>query len=197
MQNQDKGDNYAELKLLDANDSNTLNRPDAPDPTAWGLHGSMHRYVPHARCIMHVHSMYSTVLASLADSRLLPIDLNTATFFNRYVIDEQLTGLAFESEGERCARLFSDPQIKIMIMGNHGLLVLGDSVSETFNRLYYFERAAETYIKALQTQQPLRLIDDETAEQIAKDIERYPDQAERHLADIHQILQRSEPDYLD
>ena len=38
-------------------------------------------------------------------------------------------------------------------MGNHGLLILGDSVSDTFNRMYYFERAAETYIKALQTRE--------------------------------------------
>ena len=45
-----------------------------------------------------------------------------------------------------------------MIMGNHGVMVLGDTVADTFNRLYYFERAAETYIRALQTGQPLRVL---------------------------------------
>jgi ribulose-5-phosphate 4-epimerase/fuculose-1-phosphate aldolase len=29
-------------------------------------------------------------------------------------------------------------------MSNHGILVIGDSVAQTFNRLYYFERATET-----------------------------------------------------
>ena len=37
-------------------------------------------------------------------------------------------------------------------------------VADTFNRLYYFERAAETYIRALQTGQPLRVLSDEIAE---------------------------------
>ena len=38
-------------------------------------------------------------------------------------------------------------------MGNRGILVLGNSVADTLNRLYYFERPAETYIHALQTGQ--------------------------------------------
>ncbi|MCB1451864.1 MAG: class II aldolase/adducin family protein, partial [Nitratireductor sp.] len=33
----------SDLLLLDANDPKTMERPDAPDPTAWGLHGSIHR----------------------------------------------------------------------------------------------------------------------------------------------------------
>ncbi len=33
----------SDLLLLDANDQETLNKPGAPDPTAWGLHGSIHR----------------------------------------------------------------------------------------------------------------------------------------------------------
>ncbi len=42
------------LLLIDANDPETMERPDAPDPTAWGLHGALHRLCPHARCGMHV-----------------------------------------------------------------------------------------------------------------------------------------------
>ena len=60
----------SDLLLIDANDPETLSGPNAPDPTAWGLHGAIHRNVPHARCVMHVHSIHATVLASLADSRL-------------------------------------------------------------------------------------------------------------------------------
>jgi ribulose-5-phosphate 4-epimerase/fuculose-1-phosphate aldolase len=185
----------SDMLLLDANDPTTMDRPGAPDPTAWGLHGPIHRRCPHARCVMHVHSMFSTVLASLADSHLPPIDLNTATFYQRYVIDQRLEGLAFESEGERCAALLTDPKIKIMVMGNHGLLVLGDNVADTFNRLFYFERAAETYIRALQTGKPLRVLSHEVAEKTAKSLENYPDQAERHLADLKEILDREGSDY--
>jgi ribulose-5-phosphate 4-epimerase/fuculose-1-phosphate aldolase len=183
------------LLLLDANDPKTMDRPDAPDPTAWGLHGAIHRRLPHARCVMHVHSIYSTVLASLADSRLPPIDQNCATFFNRYVIDENYGGLAFEDEGERCAKLLVNPRHKVMIMGSHGVLVIGKDVADAFNRMYYFERAAETYIKALQTGQKLRVLSDEIAERVGQEIDDYPGQAERHFADLKTLLDRQEPDY--
>ena len=178
----------SDLLFLDANDPNTMDQPDAPDPTAWGLHGSIHRACPHARCVMHVHSIHATVLACLADSTLPPIDQNTATFYNRYVVDNDFAGLAFEEEGTRCAKMLSDPKIKTMIMGNHGVLVIGDSVADTFNRLYYFERAAETYIRALQTGQPLRVLSDEVAEKTAQELDDYPDQSGRHLSELKAIL---------
>ncbi len=185
----------SDLLVIDANDPATLDQPNAPDPTAWGLHGSVHRLCPHARCVMHTHSIFSTVLASLADSRLAPIDQNTATFFNRYVIDDKFGGLAFEEEGMRCAQMLSDPTKKVMIMGNHGVLVTGRDVADTFNRLYYFERAAETYIRALQTGQPLRVLSDEIAEKTAQELHDYPGQAEAHLTQIRRILDRDDPDY--
>ncbi|WP_420406386.1 class II aldolase and adducin N-terminal domain-containing protein [Nisaea sp.] len=178
----------SDLLELDANDPEVLDRPGAPDPTAWGLHGSVHRHCPHARCVMHVHSIHATVLASLKDSRLPPIDQNCATFYNRMVIDESYGGLAFEEEGERCAAMLTDPKVKVMVMGNHGILVIGDSVADTFNRLYYFERAAETYIRALQTGLDLRVMPDEIAEKTAQELEDYPGQANRHLDELKAIL---------
>jgi ribulose-5-phosphate 4-epimerase/fuculose-1-phosphate aldolase len=178
----------SDMIRVDANDPETLSGPNAPDPTAWGLHGGIHRHCPHARCAMHVHSIHATVLATLKDSRLLPIDQNCATFFNRYVIDDHYGGLAFEEEGERCAGLLSDPKQKVMIMGNHGIMIIGSTVAETFNRLYYFERAAETYIRALQTGQPLRVLSDEIAEKTAQELEDYPEQDERHLSELKAIL---------
>lgn len=187
----------SDLLLLDAGDPDTLNRADAPDPTAWGLHGSLHRRCGHVRCAMHVHSIFATVLASLADATLPPIDQNTATFFDRYVIDEEFGGLAFEAEGERCARLLTDPKKKTLIMGNHGVMVTGDSVADTFNRLFYFERAAETYVRALQTGRPLRVLSDAIAERTAAEIETYPGQAERHLAELKAVLDSEGSDYAD
>ena len=178
----------SDLLEIDAHDPATLSGPNAPDPTAWALHGALHRHCPHARCAMHVHSIHATVLASLANSRLPAIDQNTATFHNRVVIDEQYGGLAFEAEGERCAAQFSDPARKVMIMGNHGIMVIGATVAETFNRLYYFERAAETYIRALQTDQPLRVMPDDIAEKTARELEDYPEQDTRHLAELKAIL---------
>ena len=151
--------------------------------------------VPHARCVLHAHPIHSTVLASLADSTLPPIDQNTAIFYERHIVDDGYGGLAFEDEGERCSALLKDPKIKVMVMGNHGLMVLGDSVSDAFNRLFYFERAAETYIKALWTGQPLRVLPHEIARKTAQEIDDYPDQDVRHFAELKAILDDEEPDY--
>jgi ribulose-5-phosphate 4-epimerase/fuculose-1-phosphate aldolase len=183
------------LVEIDANDPATMNRPDAPDPTAWGLHGSIHRALPHARCVLHIHSIHATVLASLADSRLPAIDQNTAMFFGRHVVDEQYGGMAFEEEGARCASLLANPKINTMVMGNHGVLVVGQTVAEAFNRLYYFERAAETYIRALQTGQPLRVLPDAVAEKTAQEWEAYPGFAEAHLREIKAMLDESGDGY--
>lgn len=178
----------SDLIVVDANDPETLEGPDAPDPTAWGLHGGLHRHCPQARCAMHVHSPYATALACLADSTLPPVDQNAATFYNRIVVDDAYGGLAFEDEGARCAQLFSDPKAKVLVMGNHGIMVIGDTVADTFNRLYYFERACMTYILALQTGKPLRVLSHEVAEKTARELEEYPEQDTRHLAELKAIL---------
>lgn len=185
----------SDMLVIDANDPSTLEGPNAPDPTAWGLHGGLHRLVPHARCAMHVHSIHATVLACLEDSVLPPLDQNACMFFNRQVVDSDYGGLAFEDEGARCAALFTDPKKKVMTMGNHGVLVIGDTVAETFNRLYLFERAAEVYIRALQTGRPLRMIPDNIAEKTAQEIEAYPEQDTRHLAELKAILDAEGSDY--
>lgn len=183
------------LLLLDADDPETMSQPDAPDPTAWGLHSAIHRNVPQARVALHVHPKYSTVLASLADSSMPAIDQNTAIFHDRVVVDQEFGGLAFEEEGERCSRLFDDPKKTVMVMGNHGVLVIGRTVAEAFNRLYYFERAAETLVTAYMTGRPLRVLPDKVAAGVADDIDVYPGWAERHLAEIKLLLDRDEPDY--
>ena len=144
---------------------------------------------------MHVHSIHATVLACLSDSTLPPIDFNTATFYGRYAVDDHFGGLALEEEGERCAGLLTDPKVKVLILGNHGVLVIGESVADTFNRLYFFERAAETCIRALQTGRPLRVLSPETAERTARQIETYPGQAERHFEELRAILDEEGDSY--
>ncbi len=72
-----------DLLLLDANDSDTMQRPNAPDASAWCIHGAIHRARPQARVLLHCHPPYATALACLKDPALKPIDQNTARFFGR------------------------------------------------------------------------------------------------------------------
>ena len=185
----------SDLLLLDANDPDTLNSENAPDATAWGLHGAVHRNVPWARCALHIHSKYATVIATLQDAIIPPIDQNTTMFYNRIVVDEAYGGLAFEEEGERVCSLFTDPKKRTMVMGNHGVMVVGETVAEAWNTLYYFERAAETYVLALQTGKPLREIDAKVAEETSEAMNTYSDVIDRHLAELKLILDEEGSDY--
>ena len=187
----------SDLIVIDANNPQTMSQPDAPDPTAWGLHGAVHRHCPHARCVLHTHSIFSTVLATLKDPRLPAIDQNTAQFHNRVVLDTDFDGMAFEDQGERCATMLKDPQKKVMIMGNHGLLVLGASVADAYNRLFYFERSAETYIRALQTGQEINYLSERVAEKTALQWESYQESVDMHFEELKRILDRDQSDYKD
>ncbi len=186
----------SELLLLDANDDSTMNKPNAPDPTAWAIHSAMHRNLPQARCILHLHPKYATVLASIEDQGLPPIDQNTMRYFNRVSLDTGFDGMGLGDEAERLTSTMGDN--RVLIMGNHGVMVIGNTIARAFDELYYFERACSTYITALMTGKPLRIVSDEVAEKTAQQWDQFVNNSrytEAHLSEVREILDREEPDY--
>jgi ribulose-5-phosphate 4-epimerase/fuculose-1-phosphate aldolase len=184
-----------DLLLLDAKDRSTLDRADAPDPTAWYLHSALHARLPEARCVMHLHSKYATALACLEDSTLYPIDMNTMRFFGRVVLDRDFGGMALsEHEGGRVAGLMGAGKT-VLLMANHGVLVIGPSVAAAFDELYYFERAAETLLTCYATGRELRIVADELAALTERQWRDYGQLAIDHLDNIKAILDAEEPSY--
>ena len=185
----------SELLLLDVHDATTLQRPDAPDPTAWYLHSGLHARVPHARCIMHLHSKYATALGCLTDSTLYPIDINAARFYGRVAVDAGFSGMALcVEEAARQATLLLDGK-SVLLMANHGVLVVGATVADAFDELYYFERAAEMLLTCYATGKPLRFMPPATAELTKRQWLEYSGFPGDHLNAIKQILDEEEPDY--
>ncbi len=185
----------SELLLVDSEDGSTPERDDAPDPTAWHIHGAMHRNCPQARCVLHLHTKYATVLASLEDSSMPPIDQNTMRFYQRIAVDDGFGGMGLGDEGERLSTTLGDK--KILVMGNHGIMVTGDSVAEAFDLLYYFERSCQTLILAYATGKPLRVASHEVANRTAEQWDNYSDASRLHFEEIRRILDQEEPDYRD
>lgn len=184
----------SDLLLLDADDPEVMNGPDAPDTTAWCIHGAVHAAVPNARVILHCHPIYATTLATLKDPSIKPIDQNTARFFNRMAIDSNFSGLADEAEeGQRIARAFGNQSI--MMMGNHGVSVAADTVAQAFEDLYFLERAAKTLILAYSTGQELNILSDEIAEKTAQSWEEFGDAAFAHFDHLKAMLDKSDPSY--
>jgi ribulose-5-phosphate 4-epimerase/fuculose-1-phosphate aldolase len=186
----------SELLLLDAHDDASIDAANRPDPTAWAIHSAMHRNAPQARCVLHAHSKNATVLASIETEGLAPIDQNTKRFFNRVSIDDGFDGMGLGDEAERLSRALGNNNI--LVMGNHGVMAVGETIGKAFDELYYFERACETYITALMTGIPLRIVSDAVAEKTAQQWQDYIHRvglSEAFLSEIRVILDREEPDY--
>jgi ribulose-5-phosphate 4-epimerase/fuculose-1-phosphate aldolase len=186
----------SELLLLDADDRETMNRMDAPDPTAWCIHGHIHAAVPQARCILHVHPPYATAIATLADPDVKPIEQNTARYYNRVTIDLGYEGIADnDAEGERLVRALGDK--RRIILGNHGVLVVAETVAEAFDDLYYLERACRTLVLAYSTGQKLNLMSPEVAERTARAWDDYKGAAFAHFEEMKKILEARDASYAD
>ncbi|MEQ8666017.1 MAG: class II aldolase and adducin N-terminal domain-containing protein [Rhodospirillales bacterium] len=185
----------SDLLLLDANDPDTMNRPDAPDPTAWCIHGAMHRANPNVRCLLHLHPKYATALACLKDPSMPPIDQNTARFHGRIAFDDGFGGMGLGDEAERLANCLGNKSV--LLMGNHGIMVTGSSVAQAFDELYYFEKSCETLITALSTGRELNILSDDVAQKTCQEWLEYPGLWDNHLKEIRAILDDEEPDYRD
>lgn len=186
----------SDLLLLDADDSEAMKRPDAPDETAWCIHGRMHALVPGARCVLHLHPAHATALAGLADPEIKPIDQNTARFYKRVAYDLGYEGMAnSDAEGNRLAGLLGNH--KTMMMGNHGILIAAATVAEAFDELYYLERACQTLVLAYSTGQKLNVMSDDVAEQTARDWDLYSHSAFAHFEEMKKVLDRKDPSYAE
>ena len=186
----------SDLLLLDTDDPETMKRPNAPDASAWCIHGTLHAGAPQARCILHVHPPYATAISCLADPEIKPIDQNTARFYNRVAIDLDYGGIAdHAAEGERLLRALGNRTR--MMMGNHGVLVAAETVAEAFHDLYYLERACQTLTLARANNAPLNLLPHETAERTAEAWTRYTESAYAHFAEMKALLDEKDPSYAD
>lgn len=186
----------SDLLLVDADDTTTMERPGAPDPSAWYIHSAVHRKVAHARVVLHLHPPYATTLASLKEPTIHPIDQVTARFFRRMAVDLSYGGIASqEAEGERIAATIGNHSA--VMMGNHGVTTVAPTVAEAFDAMYYLERAARTMVFAYSTGQPLGVLDDETAEMTAAEWDADRDQKLAHFDEMKRILDREDPAYAD
>ena len=182
------------LQLLDSEDSSVMQSDQAPDPSAWNIHGNVHKSRADARVLLHAHPSYATALSTLKEPRILPIDNNTARFFNRVAYDTDFGGIVLdESEGERVAKAFGEHSI--MMMGNHGVSVIGETVADAFENLYYLEKACKTMVLAYSTGQPLNVMNDDLAEQTAASWDAFKGQGAAHFDQLKATLDKQQPDY--
>ncbi|MBA1274781.1 aldolase [Stutzerimonas azotifigens] len=166
-----------------------------PEATAFYIHAQLHRLNPRATAAFHTHMPNATALCMLEGQPFAWAGQTALKFFGRIAVDEDYNGLALDNaEGERIARAAGDKDI--VLLKNHGPLVLGPSVAEAWDDLYYLERAAEVQLKAMASGRPLKRVTAEAAHAACRQMQDGAAESARlHLDSLRRQLQRSEPDF--
>ncbi|MFS2161702.1 class II aldolase/adducin family protein [Pseudomonas sp. Pseusp122] len=127
------------------------------NPAGFVIHSAIHRAREDAQCVLHTHTRAGCAVAA-QEGGLLPVNQISLEFYGR-VAYHDYEGIALNfSEQQRLVADLNDKSV--MILRNHGLLTVGDSVKQAFLRMYYLEKACEIQLAA-QAGGPLRLPSDE------------------------------------
>ena len=111
------------------------------------IHGCIHEARPEAQCVLHTHTR-AGVAVSAMKCGLLPISQH-AMRVQRSVTYHDYEGVALDMD-ER-TRMAADlgKKSKAMILRNHGLLTLGETVREAFEVMYYLDCACQIQVDAM------------------------------------------------
>jgi ribulose-5-phosphate 4-epimerase/fuculose-1-phosphate aldolase len=69
-------------------------------------------------------------------------------------------------EGRKFGEVIGD-EITVVMLANHGVMVIGTDVADAWHKLYFFERACQVQVLAQSTGQPLIRVSDAIAEHTA------------------------------
>jgi ribulose-5-phosphate 4-epimerase/fuculose-1-phosphate aldolase len=165
------------------------------EKTAFYIHSRIHLRNPHAVCVLHTHMPYATSLTLIENGRLQMVEQNALRFHDDIAYDDTYNGLVVDNaEGDRLAGVLGKK--RVLFLANHGVIVVGPTVAEAFDLLYYLERACRLQVLAGSSQRPFRKVRPEvvrdTYRMILADTPKY---AGAHFAALKRILDRQEPDY--
>jgi len=123
------------------------------DPTGLGIslggfciHSAIHMGIVNAACVMHAHSEASIAVANYRKG-LLPLSQHALRFYGRIAYMDYCGAFDSDAKRSRLPEALGDGDV--LMLRNHGPLVIGSSVAECFSRMYYLERACRMQIASL------------------------------------------------
>ena len=121
------------------------------------IHGAIHGARHDVDCVIHTHTVAGMAVSAMKCG-LLPIAQTSMRFVQIGYHDYE--GVAIDTDEQ--ARLVRDLGDHAgMILRNHGLLVVGGSISEAFYNIFKLERACQVQVAALSCNVELQLPPDD------------------------------------
>ena len=120
---------------------------------AFAIHSRVHAARPDAVAAAHAHSMYGKSWATLG--RLLdPITQDACAFYEDHTLFDDYTGVVYETiEGDRIAQTLGSA--KAIILRNHGLLTVGESVESAAWWFITMDRSCQAQLLAEAAGRPI------------------------------------------
>ncbi|XP_049507597.1 beta-adducin isoform X1 [Panthera uncia] len=116
------------------------------DTTGFCLHSAIYAARPDVRCIIHLHTP-ATAAVSAMKCGLLPVSHNALLVGDMAYYD--FNG-GMEQEADRISlQKCLGPTCKILVLRNHGVVALGDTVEEAFYKVFHLQAACEIQVSAL------------------------------------------------
>jgi ribulose-5-phosphate 4-epimerase/fuculose-1-phosphate aldolase len=128
------------------------------------IHSAVHAARHDVNCVMHTHTPYGMAVSAL-EIGFKPLQQDTYGFHGDISYHE-FEGIAVDVDERE--RLVTDlGSTNNMVLRNHGLLTLGQNVSEAWGRMWNLERACQVQVLAMSTGQPLHQAPIEAIEKTA------------------------------
>lgn len=120
---------------------------------AFAVHAQVHRARPDAVAVAHTHSLHGRALSALGEL-IEPITQESCAFYEDHALYDAYTGVVVdEDEGRRIAAALG-PR-KAIILRNHGLLTVGDSVDAAAWWFLTMERSCQVQLMARAAGKPV------------------------------------------
>ncbi|MEP6706246.1 MAG: class II aldolase/adducin family protein [Pyrinomonadaceae bacterium] len=133
------------LVKVDLDGKIVMDTPHFINPAGFTIHSAVHAAREDAICVMHLHTDYGIAVSAQKDG-LLPIS-QQSLFALASLAYHDYEGLALNEEEK--PRLVEDLGAKNhLILRNHGLLTVGNTVAEAFLSMFILERACKIQILA-------------------------------------------------
>jgi ribulose-5-phosphate 4-epimerase/fuculose-1-phosphate aldolase len=183
----------SDILVIDG-EGRTIEGAGEAELTAFTIHGRIHANHPSAHCVMHTHMPYATALACIEDGKLEPIHQSSLRFYNDVSYDPDYNGLAEDqAEGDRIAACLDGR--KVLFLSNHGVIVVGETIAQAFDDLYYLERACQVQVLAMSTGRPLKRVGDNTAAKTRSEYDVGGSYPEAHFSGLKRLLDSESPGY--